>query len=409
MCTTVAPRTWAVVLLTATVLLFLGGVAGAEPRPIRPEHAVPVALFALVAVGGLAAWGTRRARRAVVVALVGSAGIGLALLSPRAPTGVAVFAAAIGAASVRPRWVGVALAACVGGGYLLAQYVVERSMAPINAAFQALALVATFSGVTAVQRIREERARAEQLLAELRASREAQVEAARLAERAHLAREIHDVLAHSLSALAVQLESARLLLEQRPGDPAAAAIVARAHGLARQGIEETRRAVAALRGESAPGPDLIRQLCRDFEAETGVPCRLEVEGDARPLGGDAGLALYRTAQEALTNARKHAEPASVEVRLTYEDDGVALKVEDVGKVATAVGDALAGSAAIRSQGEGRSAGESRPRLGERKGRARPGGGGYGLVGMRERAELLGGRLEAGPTARGFRVRLRLPA
>jgi signal transduction histidine kinase len=336
-----------------------------------------VACLVVAAAGGMLLWGLWPSRRAPLVALVGAAGVGLTILSPRSPAAVAVFAAVIGAGSVSPRRLAAALAAAIGTGYLVANWLDDRAAGPLGLAFQALALVAAFSAVEAVRRIREERARAERLLLELRESREAQVEAARLAERARVAREIHDVLAHSLSALAVQLESARLLLEQRPGDPAAVAIITRAHALARQGIDDTRRALAALRGEVVAGPELIPRLCADFEAETGVPCSFEQTGDAVPLNADASLALYRVTQEALTNVRKHARPSSVAVRLSREADSVALTVEDTGAAAPTETSAA-------------------------------GSGGYGLIGMRERAELLGGRLDAAPTAQGFRVRLWLP-
>ena len=103
--------------------------------------------------------------------------------------------------------------------------------------------------------------------------------------------------------------------------------------------------------------------------------RLEVRGQPRPLAPDARLALYRTAQEALANVRKHAPDAHVEVRLTWGDDNAVLVIEDHVE------------------------GGTPPTAGD---------GGYGLTGMAERAELLGGHLETVPTPTGFRVELRLP-
>jgi signal transduction histidine kinase len=199
------------------------------------------------------------------------------------------------------------------------------------------------------------------------------VESAKIEERARLAREIHDVLAHTLSALAVQLESARLLLEQRPGDPAAVLAVDRAHRLAHDGLVEARRAVGTLRGGALPGPDALPALAADFEGDTGVPCRILVEGDPALLSSEAGLAVYRTAQEALTNVRRHARATSVTVRLRWRADGAELTVEDEGDPKEWT---------VKS--------------------------GYGLLGIRERAELLGGRLDAGPVEHGFRVRLWVP-
>jgi signal transduction histidine kinase len=115
-------------------------------------------------------------------------------------------------------------------------------------------------------------------------------------------------------------------------------------------------------------------LVAQFERDRQVPCRLTVAGTPRELGSEARLALYRVAQEALTNITKHARPDRVEVRLAYEPSATRLAVEDVGAPPAPAGD-----------------------------------GGYGLTGMRERAELLGGTLTAGPTTSGFRVELELPA
>ncbi|HYZ02774.1 MAG TPA: sensor histidine kinase [Candidatus Binatia bacterium] len=211
-------------------------------------------------------------------------------------------------------------------------------------------------------------------------SRQAQrirVERAAEHERERVAREIHDVLAHTLSALAVQLEATRVLAERRPGDPGVAEAIGRSHRLAREGLDEARRAVGALRGEAAPGPDELPALVRGFQDESAIPCHLVVEGSPTPLQPDVRLALYRTAQEALTNVRKHAHPAEVTVRLVYRGGHAELTVEDHG------------------------GGAFPP--------APPDPGGHGLTGIRERAALLGGTLEAGPVPGGFRVRLEVPA
>jgi signal transduction histidine kinase len=218
--------------------------------------------------------------------------------------------------------------------------------------------------------------RAERLVAQLEATREAQAQAIALRERARLAREMHDVLAHSLSALAVQLEGARLLARSRGADPEVVAAVERSHHLAKGGLEEARRAIEALRGGEMPGPDRLPALADEFREQTGVKTALALDGEPRELPSEARLAVYRTAQEALTNVRRHADPDEVELCLRYADEGTWLTVEDHGRP---------------------SAASSEPGLG------------YGLTGMRERAELLGGRLAAAPTADGFRVELYLPA
>jgi len=231
-------------------------------------------------------------------------------------------------------------------------------------------------------------ARAEGLLAELRASQAAQAEAAALTERTRLAREIHDILAHSLSGLVLALDTAELLGRRGSVDPDAPGAdtvatmlgqVNRAQRIAREGLADTRRAISALRGDELPGPALLDRLVSDTSEATGIHAELAVTGDPRPLAPEVGLALYRTAQEALINTAKYAgRGGRAEVSLAYRPDCVELAIED-----TRAPDAA----------------------------PPPGGltfGGYGLAGMRERAELLGGRLAAGPTEQGFQVQLWLP-
>jgi signal transduction histidine kinase len=209
---------------------------------------------------------------------------------------------------------------------------------------------------------------------ELKASRAAHAESAALAERGRVARDMHDVLAHSLSALALQLEGTRLLARDRGADPEVIAAVERAHHLAGEGLAEARDAIAALRGEELPGPERLQHLASAFAGDAHVT----VIGEPRELSSEARLAVYRTAQEALTNVLRHSAAERVELRLEYLADGTRLVVDDHGPGApVAVGPPSAG-------------------------------GGYGLTGMRERAELLRGRLSAGPTADGFRVELWLP-
>ena len=218
----------------------------------------------------------------------------------------------------------------------------------------------------------------------LEASRAAEASAATAAERGRLAREMHDVLAHSLSALALQLESTRLLAHDRGVDEDVARAIDQAHGLAASGLEEARRAIAAARGDALPGPERLRDLADAAAEQSGLPITFDVSGEPRELPADARLAVYRTAQEALTNIRRHATPDRVEMRLSYEDQAVVLEVADHGSAAVP---AFAGNGAGHASL----------------------GAGYGLTGMRERAELLGGTLVAEPTDDGFRVRLWLPA
>ena len=227
------------------------------------------------------------------------------------------------------------------------------------------------------RRLRESNQRAELLLAELEQTRAAQAQAAALAERQRLAREMHDVLAHSLSGLVLNLEGARLLEGHSGADPQVGDAIDRAHRLAKTGLQEARRAIGMLRDDALPGPERLADLAAEFEGDSGVPCKVAVTGDGRDLGTDGRLTFYRVAQEALTNIRKHARADRVEIRLAYEPSGTRLTIEDFGSC------------------------RDRP--------APADGTGYGLTGMRERAELLGGTLTAKPTGGGFLVELWVPA
>ncbi|EST34463.1 sensor histidine kinase [Streptomyces roseochromogenus] len=216
----------------------------------------------------------------------------------------------------------------------------------------------------------EARGSAQQLLAQERAARAAEAESAALAERTRIAREIHDVLAHSLSAQLVHLEAARLLIENGADRERILERVVAARGMARDGLAETRQALSALRGELTPLEDFLSELVSGAEG-----AEVTVTGERRPLSAEASQTVRRVAQEALTNVRKHAQGAKVQLRLDYGEHEVTLGVRDSGG---------------------------------RPGELTRSGGGYGLLGMRERAELLGGSLDAGPDEEGFVVTLKVP-
>jgi signal transduction histidine kinase len=350
--------------LTAPILVIGAGLMAwvtyvQEPRPYAVPHAAGVVLALLLVVASFAIGmlrlrpGDRLWQRATATALA-AGGTLMLLLQPGGVGHAGIFGAAFGAS--RLGRFGAALA--VGTGAIYAVLLLRRDNgAPLVVGINLLGFAAAYGYSLAVQQARANRA--EQVAA---------------SERQRLAREIHDVLAHTLSALAVQLEAARMVAEQRPGDPDVVARIDRAHRLTREGLEEARRAVGALRGDGLPGPEQLTRLAAGFQQESGVPCRLVIEGEPIQLKPDAQLTIYRAAQEALSNIRKHTHPAAVEMRLSYRGGGAELTVEDEGA--------------------------ARPSL--------PGGG-FGLTGMRERAELLGGSLEAGPTERGFRLRLQVPA
>ncbi|MCK8435574.1 sensor histidine kinase [Streptomyces sp. D2-8] len=216
----------------------------------------------------------------------------------------------------------------------------------------------------------EARGSAQRLLAQERAARAAEAQTAALAERARIAREIHDVVAHSLSAQLVHLEAARLLIERGGEREQIHERVVAAREMARGGLAETRQALSALRGELTPLEDFLGSL-----VSTVGGAEITITGERRTLPAEASQTVRRAAQEALTNVRKHAPGGKVRLSLDYRPHEVTLDVRDSGG----------------SPGELTGAGA-----------------GYGLLGMRERAELLGGSLEAGPGEEGFVVTLKVP-
>jgi signal transduction histidine kinase len=252
----------------------------------------------------------------------------------------------------------------------------------------ALGVVAFYVLAIVARRLKEAHEQTITLLGRLEASRRTEEEAAALRERSRIAREIHDVLAHSLSGLILQLEGARMLARTPSADGELPAALDRAHHLARAGLEEARRAVGTLRDDGLPGADGLGRLAEDFSRDSGIETELEVAGGQRRLDSQASLTLFRVAQEALTNSRKHSQPRRVELRLAYEPEGTRLIVQDHDR-----------------------RGAVREPAGDAPGERRTGitGDGYGLTGMRERAALLGGQLEAGPTTDGFRVELWIPS
>ncbi|HTU77220.1 MAG TPA: histidine kinase [Solirubrobacteraceae bacterium] len=200
---------------------------------------------------------------------------------------------------------------------------------------------------------------AQALLAETRRAQDEAERAAALTERSRIAREIHDVLAHSLSALGIQLQAAEVTLSEHQDVDRALRSLASARRLVDEGLTETRRAVRALRADTPPLPQALAALVDDR------PGALTVSGEPYQLSPAAGLALLRVAQEALTNAAKHAGAQPAAIALEYTDAGVELRVEN----------ALADAAAVEHPHAA---------------------GGYGLAGMHERLRLIDGELHAGP-------------
>jgi signal transduction histidine kinase len=213
----------------------------------------------------------------------------------------------------------------------------------------------------------------------------AEAQRAALAERARIARDLHDVLAHSLAAVSVNLQAAGGLLgagtlpADNPELAKAIECIDRAGTATRDGLVAAKRAVLALRDDAAPLPDQLAALAGQYAAAGDPAVTFEVSGEARPIPAEAGLTAYRTAQEALTNARKHAPGQPVTLLLGYEPAGLTLSVVNP-----------------LPPGAGR-------------GPLADTGSGFGLVGLAERAALAGGTFHAGPAADRWQVTLRIPA
>ncbi|MBW8737310.1 MAG: sensor histidine kinase [Streptomyces turgidiscabies] len=231
-------------------------------------------------------------------------------------------------------------------------------------------------------------AQLEERAARLEKEREAQAKVAVAAERARIARELHDVVAHNVSVMVVQADGAAYVLDTAP-DQAKKALET-ISGTGRQALAEMRRLLGVLRtgeheegGEYVPQPDVeqlgdLIEQCRT----SGLPVDYKIEGTPRPLPSGVELTAYRIVQEALTNTRKHGGPnTGASVRLVYFDDGLGLLVEDDGK-----------GAPHEHYEEGGVDGQ-----------------GHGLIGMRERVGMVGGTLDAGPRpGGGFRISALLP-
>lgn len=213
-------------------------------------------------------------------------------------------------------------------------------------------------------------------------------------ERVRIARELHDVVAHHVSLMGVQAGAARRILDR---DPAAAArAITVIEESARTAVDELHTMLGALRADDADcdgdqpahqststrGVDQLAELAQE-NTDAGLTVRLQVIGEPRPVPGTIGLSLYRIAQEALTNTRKHAgSGATAELRLRYEPDAVELEVTDTGR-------------------------GIRPPVGSPAAQSAPGG--LGQQGMRERVAAVGGSLELANRPRGgFLVRARVP-
>jgi len=348
-------------VLTSGESLFKAAIAAAVAVPLVARRRAPMTALALVVAASYVAlaWGPDVGGR-----LQGLIALNLALYSVAAhcARGRAIAGAALVAALVLlfevPRLVeGDRLAnvagewLVVGGVWLLGRWVRQR---------------------------RRGTADLEAHAAQLEADRDARARAAVADERARIAREMHDAVAHSVSVMVLQAGAAEQVMSVAPERARAALVTIQDTG--REAIVELRRMLGLLRddaGDSSldPQPSIARlDALLEQVRSAGLAVELSVEGEPRRLPAGVDRSAYRVVQEALTNTLKHAGPAHAQVTLRYRAQALELEVLDDGR----------GAASLD-------------------------GGGFGLLGMRERAALYGGALDAGPRPDGgYGVRARLP-
>lgn len=312
-------------------------------------------LLSLCAVAGVVASVVEPRGAGYVAALVAGGLVGRVVIDARLVWGISTVAGVA---------VGVALAAATGSPWAL---------------LTGLGVPALASRSLDRARLHREHARVLALLAERDALREVELAAAANQERSRIARDLHDVLAHTLSGLSLHLQGIRAIAAKRLGaDDPVIGSVDRAADLARTGLAEAKQAVAALREDSpatAPRTPELAALADEHDAA------LTVSGELDAVAPQVRETVFATVREALTNAGRHAPGAAVTVEIEV-GDAVDVRVTDAGATA----DVRRADASDRGDV----------------------GGGKGLVGLGERAALVGGALEAGPRERGWRVSLHVP-
>jgi signal transduction histidine kinase len=381
------PLAWA--FIAAVVISAEQGRPAPGLAGTRLGIAAALAVCVLAAMAGLSPrWAERGdAAQALVIGLLAGGGVALAALQPHGATGLAA-ALAVWIAAVRlPFRAAAAVTGAVTAALATAVALTQHPAVQPAVAVTLFCLLLAVTGLF-IRRSRESQYQTELLMAQLQDARDAEAAAAALAERGRIAGELHDVLAHALSGLAIQLQGARKLADAEGASAGLRAALCRSADLAREGLTEARQAVGALRGGRLPGVAQLPGLVDGFRRDTGSDVRLIIEGDPRPLPADADLALYRGAQEALTNAARYAPGAAAAVTVRYQPGRTVLTVAN-----GACPGPSPGAAAGRA-GEGLLAGA---------------GGGHGLEAMRARAQRAGGTACSGPHDGGWLVELEVPA
>ena len=355
-------------VLAAALATFAVAESAAQSMGRHPQSEV----LALVAAGAV----TLRRRAPLVMCLLAAAAVTAFAFLPGAATPLWTFVVALvvafsAGAHLEGRLLGLALAALLVSGYVLQ---LAGDSTPAETALSPLVVMGApaLAGVL-LRRARAQAARLRSLAAQLELEREHHAAAVALAERHRIARELHDVIAHTVSTMVVQAGAAEQLLA--PGSPAREPVAAvRLTG--RDALAELRRLLGVLRstdGHPVVGPQPGLDQLPTLVTDAGASWR--TDGEPYAVGPGIGLAAYRIVQEALTNARRHGGPSPAAVLLTYGDQALGVT--------------------ITSSLTTREAREEGPL-------------GHGLTGMRERVELYGGALRTGPVGDTWVVDAWLP-
>jgi signal transduction histidine kinase len=370
-------RRWLTDALIAAVVTAVEVGGSAAGTHHLHHHALGVAGYLLLAAGGVSLIARRRYPAGVLAVTLGSA-LAAAALGDAGVVWLALIVAFFTAVQARRR---AAAIASLVIGYLVSvwpPWQVGTSGHP-SVAFALTLLIGLLVLLSAAELIRSGNQRAQAL----RRTREEELRRRASEDRMRMARDLHDVVAHNISVINVQANTALHLMDRQP--QRAREALTTINEVSRQALTELRSVLGVLRDAGqdaprAPAPSLDRvdELAATMRA-AGLAVRVERYGSRIPLPGGADLAAYRIVQEALTNTARHSGGSAATVRITYREDGVDVEVDDDG-------------------GPDSPASRSRP------------GGGHGIAGMTERAQAFGGSLQAGPrSGGGFRVQAQLPA
>jgi signal transduction histidine kinase len=361
----------------STAMLISNPVARGQPRGTLALS------YALVLLHTLPLAARRRFPLAVLATSVVSGLAFAALGLPPEILGVAILVAVYSVAAYGSRWVALAGLAVAEAGLAAVQLTPGRTGVQTLVVNMGVVAATWLLGQFA-HNYRAYAARLEERTAELERAREELARRAVVEERLRLARELHDVVAHAMSVIAVQSGVGAHVANTQPKE--ARRSLAAIEATSRATLEELRRLLEVLRQEDepqgalAPVPGLanLDSLLAEV-SKAGLAVRLQVNGTRPPVPAGVDLSAYRIVQEALTNVVKHAGPARAQVVVGYRDQDVTVEVIDDGR------------GAVTSASDGRV------------------GSGHGLIGMRERVQAFGGDLQIGPRpGGGFRVAARLP-